>query len=259
MSQAVVSYVRQGPVATVTMHRPAAANALDAAMRAGLSAALRDLGCARDVRVVILAGSGRAFCAGADLREPPAAGGVEAHIVDEYQPVFDAIVSMPQPVISSVAGFAAGAGLSLALVCDLTVMADDAYLLAPFSRIGLITDCGASWLLARQIGYRRAFEVAIEAQRISAQRALEWGLVNRIEPAAQLLERTMEWARSLAARSPGALAATKTAMRFAMAHGYAETFALEAKLQEGCVAGPDYAEGVRAFTEKREPVFGGPR
>jgi 2-(1,2-epoxy-1,2-dihydrophenyl)acetyl-CoA isomerase len=258
MSQAVVSCVREGPVATVTMHRPAAANALDAAMRAGLSATLRDLGRASDVRVVILAGTGRAFCAGADLREPPATG-VEAHIVDEYQPVFDAIVAMPQPVISSVAGFAAGAGLSLALVCDLTVMADDAYLLAPFSRIGLVTDCGASWLLARQIGYRRAFEVAIEAQRISAQRALEWGLVNRVEPAGELLVRTADWARSLAARSPAALAATKTAMRFAMAHGYAETFALEAKLQAGCAAGPDYAEGVRAFVEKREPVFGGPR
>jgi 2-(1,2-epoxy-1,2-dihydrophenyl)acetyl-CoA isomerase len=255
MTSGVLASSRDGPVAILTLNRPEASNALDAELRAALAAALREQSVNPAVRVVLLAASGRAFCAGADLREPTPAD-VERAILDEYRPIFEAIVGMPKLVVSVIQGAAAGIGLSLALACDFAVMAEEAYLLAPFGRIGLTTDGGASWLLARAVGPRRALELAVEAERIPAHRALEWGLVNRVEPAAVLLERSQAWAQVLARRAPVAVAATKRAVRHAMTHSYLESFDFEAKQQARCAASPDHREGVRAFLEKREPVFG---
>lgn len=251
-----LALTREGPIALLTLNRPEASNAMTGPLRAALAAALRAVAGDDTVRVVILGGAGRAFCAGADLREAAPADS-EQQLRDEYRPIFEAIAGMPQLVLAVVNGPAAGIGMSLALACDLVVMADDAWLVAPFCQIGLTTDGGASWLLARALGPHRALQLVIEAERISATRALECGLINRIEPRDALPGRAIEWAHSLAARAPGAIAATKRAVRHAMEHAYFETFDFEAHQQAACAASPEFEEGVRAFLEKRSPRFGG--
>jgi 2-(1,2-epoxy-1,2-dihydrophenyl)acetyl-CoA isomerase len=160
-------------------------------------------------------------------------------------------------VISAVNGFAAGIGLSFALVADLVVMGESAFLLSPFSNIGLVPDGGATWLLPRLIGYQRAYQLCIENERIVAPRCLELGLANRVVPDDQLLSATVTWAHALARRAPLALARTKQAMRRASEVTYLEALKLEAELQKASVESADCKEGVAAFLEKRKPRFTG--
>lgn len=259
-----VTYTVDEAVAEICLNRPDARNAINEKMRFELSDALKRAAADDSVRAVILAGAGQGFSAGADLKEGlgtnPETGEVKtvAEILErEYRPSFDAIMDMPKPVISAIAGPAAGIGLSLAMVCDLCVIAEDGYLLCPFSSIGLVPDGGANWLLVRQVGYKRAYQLAVEAERIPAARALQLGLVNKVVPAEELMEVTHRWAKSLAARAPRALANTKKAMRIASAASYDELFRLEAQLQLECADSEDFKEGVAAFVEKRAPRFTG--
>lgn len=252
-----LGYSVDGAVAAVSLSRPDALNAVDAQMRAELPVALARAADDPEVRVVLLRGEGRAFSAGADLKEDLRKVDITRVLVDEYKPSFDLIVGMEKPVLSVIAGSAAGISLALALACDLTIMADDAFLLSPFSTISLIPDGGTTFLLVRQLGYRRAFEYAAEARRIDAQNALETGLVNRVVPAAQLDEAAATWARCLAERAPLALAHTKRVMRYAAAHSYEETFAEEARVQALCLQSEDFSEGREAFLDKRKPRFSG--
>jgi 2-(1,2-epoxy-1,2-dihydrophenyl)acetyl-CoA isomerase len=147
--------------------------------------------------------------------------------------------------------------LSFALWCDLVIMADDAFLLSPFATISLVPDGGANWLLVRQLGYHRAYQLCVESERIGADRCVELGLANRAVPAAGLRAAAVAWAGQLAARAPLALAATKRVMRAAMDHDWASCFGLEAELQEQLRASADAKEGVSAFFEKRPPQFSG--
>jgi len=203
-------------------------------------------------------GSGGAFSAGADLREGfPADLRIEDVIHTRYTPSLNLITGMDQPVIAAVAGPAAGIGLSFALACDLVVMAEDGFLLAPFSTIGLLPDGGATWFLARRLGYHRAYQLCVEAERIPAARCLELGLVNRVVPVARLLDEAIDWAGELAQRAPLSMAATKHAMRQAMHLSLAEAMTLEARLQTACARSEDAREGMRAFVEKRKPVYTG--
>jgi 2-(1,2-epoxy-1,2-dihydrophenyl)acetyl-CoA isomerase len=171
--------------------------------------------------------------------------------------VFAAISEMPKPVIAAVPGFAAGVGMSVALHSDLVIMADDAFMLSPFTTISLVPDGGLNRLLVRQIGYRRAFELSVESERIPAERCVELGLANRAVPAEKLRETALEWAAKLARRAPLSVAATKKVMRLAMDHDEATCFRLEAELQGKLRESDDAAEGVAAFLEKREPEFKG--
>ena len=249
---------RDGQVAIITLNSPETRNALGEAVAAGLHSALMAVAPDPSVRAVVLTGAGAAFSAGADLKEGlPQNHRVEDMINSRYRPSLELITGMDKQVIAAVGGAAAGIGMSFALACDLVVMADTGFLLAPFSTIGLIPDGGATWFLARRLGYHRAYQLCIEAERIPAARCLELGLANRVVPADSLLDEAVTWARELAERAPLALSRTKRAMRQAMSLSLGETIALEAALQNECAASADTREGVQAFLEKRKPRFEG--
>jgi 2-(1,2-epoxy-1,2-dihydrophenyl)acetyl-CoA isomerase len=208
----IVKYEQRDAVAVITLHRPESMNAFDTELRADVAAAFAKAHEDDSVRVVIFTGEGRCFSAGADLK----AGidrDVEEILQSEYRPVLEAIANIPKPVIAAVPGSAAGIGLSMALQCDLLIMADNAFLLSPFTTISLVPDGGLNWLLVRQLGYRQAFQLSVESERIPAARCLELGLANKTVPAESLLSAAMEWAQALSKRAPLSLTATKKIMR----------------------------------------------
>jgi 2-(1,2-epoxy-1,2-dihydrophenyl)acetyl-CoA isomerase len=253
----IVRYENADGVAVVTLNRPDAMNAFTSQLSVDLLVALEGARNDESVRAVVLTGEGRCFSAGADLK-----GGLEGRTVFgklqyEYRPVMTAVASMPKPVIAAVPGSAAGIGLSLALTCDLLVMADDAFLLSPFTTISLVPDGGLNWLLVRQLGYRRAFQLSVESERIDAARCVQLGLANKAVPAAQLQAAAREWAQALVKRAPLSLAATKKVMRLALDHDWESCFNAEAELQQSLVGCADNVEGVKAFFEKRNPEFKG--
>lgn len=253
-----VRYAIDDAVAVITIYRPDAMNSFNDELRRDLLAACERAANDRAVRAVVITGEGRSFSAGADLKgslDPDKS--VEDMLQAEYRPVFESIAAMEKPVIAAVGGSAAGIGMSLALNCDLLVMGDNAFLLSPFTTISLVPDGGLNWLLVHQIGYRRAFQLSIESERISAERCVELGLANKAVPADSLQDEAIQWAKSLAERAPLSIAATKKAMRHAASESWASTFDVEAPLQQQLRQSSDSAEGVAAFLQKRKPKFTG--
>ncbi len=199
---------RDDGIAVVSLNRPASLNAFNAQLRHELRQAVREVNDDPAVRVVILTGAGRAFCAGADLAETgenPASFRVEDQLNGEYKPILLEMNSAPKPWIAAVNGAAAGIGSAFAMNCDLSVMAEDAYLYQAFAAIGLIPDGGATWHLVRTLGRQRAYEVIVSGEKVRAQKCLDWGLCNRVVPAAELMAHTRAWARELAAKLPCAM------------------------------------------------------
>lgn len=252
-----VRYRRDDAVAVITIWRPDAMNSFNTVLRRDLLTAFRRAAQDDAVRVVVLTGEGRSFSAGADLKDIENPKPVSEILQEEYRPLLECIATMRQPVIAAVGGSAAGIGMSFALACDLLVIADNAFLMSAFSNISLLPDGGLNWFLVRQLGYRRAYQLAIEAERIPAERCVALGLANRAVPAEKLMDETLAWAQALAQRAPLSLAATKQAMRHALAHDWESTFDVEAPLQRKLRDSEDCAEGVRAFFEKRKPGFKG--
>ena len=248
-----VKFQVDGAVAVVTINRPDSMNAFNTELRADLHEALQKAGDDDSVRVIILTGEGRSFSAGADLKDSHAHRDVTEILQVEYRPVQELIASTPKPVIAAIPGSAAGIGLSIALNCDLLIMADNAFLLSPFTTISLVPDGGLNWLLVRQLGYRRAFQLSIESERIPADRCVELGLANKAVPAEELQSAALEWAQALSQRAPLSLAATKKAMRHAADNDYASTYDVEAELQGKLLGCEDNVEGIQAFFEKRAP------
>jgi 2-(1,2-epoxy-1,2-dihydrophenyl)acetyl-CoA isomerase len=252
----IVGYEQHEAVAVITLRRPESMNAFDTALRAAVQAAFDRARGDDSVRVVVFTGEGRCFSAGADLK-----AGIDRDVAEilqvEYRPIQEAIASLPKPVIAAVPGSAAGIGMSMALQCDLLIMADNAFLLSPFTTISLVPDGGLNWMLVRQLGYRRAFQLSVESERIPAQRCVELGLANRTAPAEELMDAALEWAHALAKRAPLSLAATKKAMRFALDHDWAAAYDMEAELQGELLGTEDNREGISAFLEKRAPEFKG--
>jgi 2-(1,2-epoxy-1,2-dihydrophenyl)acetyl-CoA isomerase len=252
----IVIYAQDGATAIIALNRPDSLNAFTSELRSELLTALQRADDDDTVRVVILTGEGRSFSAGADLKDGISRSVTEM-LLQEYRPVQEKIAGMPKPVIAAVPGSAAGIGLSVALQCDLLIMADSAFMLSPFTTISLVPDGGLNWLLVRQLGYRRAFQLSVESERIPAHRCIDLGLANKAVPADDLQNAALEWARVLEARAPLSIAATKKVMRHACDHDWGSSFEMEAELQGNLVGCEDNEEGVAAFFGKRQPVFKG--
>jgi 2-(1,2-epoxy-1,2-dihydrophenyl)acetyl-CoA isomerase len=248
-----------GRVATLTLDRPSALNALTVPVKVALRETLEALARDRAVRAVILTGAGRAFCAGQDLaeRDEPDAAPLEVEVRERYNPIIRAIRSMGQPVIAAVNGVAAGAGASIAFACDIRIAAEEARFALAFGRIGLVPDSGATWFLPRLVGPAKAAELALIGDPVDAGEALRLGLVSRVVPGDRLLTEAHGLAERLADGAPLALALTKEALQRAATIDLDEALEGEAKLQGIAGASSDHAEGLAAFREKRPPRFTG--
>ena len=244
-------------VVTLTMNRPEKKNAMNRAMFDELLAVFREVDASTTDRVLVITGAGDAFCSGADLGER---GQDTRHGLQRLHWVADIALSLhriPKPVIAKVNGVAAGAGMNLALGCDLIVASETARFAELFVRRGLSIDFGGSWLLPRLIGMHRAKELALFGDIISAKEAAEMGLVNRVLPAGDLDAFVADWANRLAAGPPLAMAMTKRLISNTFAVSMDEALEAEGLAQTVNTGTEDTAEAIRAFLEKREPKFRG--
>lgn len=248
---------RNGAVLTITLNRPEVFNALTRTLLTKLGEAL-DVATAPAIRCVVLTGAGKGFCAGQDLHEFEEISGLVADALEEtYHPVIRAIRALEKPVIGAVNGVGAGAGLSLAMACDVRVAAESMRLVPGFIAIGLVPDAGGTWFLQRQLGFARAFEWMCSNRRLSATEALEWGLVSEVIADEAFPARVAALAADWAERPTVAVAATKRLLDHAATAELEEQLALESMLQQRAVGTRDFAEGVSAFLEKRPGRFSG--
>ncbi|HET8977876.1 MAG TPA: enoyl-CoA hydratase-related protein [Solirubrobacteraceae bacterium] len=254
---------RSGHVAWLILNRPDALNAWTRQLGEELGQALEDVAADNAVRALVLTGAGRAFSSGADLRAglgPPTEGGapdVRTPLTEVYHPLILRVRTLPKPVIAAVNGPAVGIGCSLALAADLVVAAQSAYFLMAFVNIGLGLDGGASQSLVARVGSARAFEIAYLGERIGAERALDWGLVNQVVADDALQPTVTELAERLAAGPPGSYAAIKRTINHRAYDGFADLLELEAAVQQERAESKDFVEGVLAFLQKRRPQFTG--
>jgi 2-(1,2-epoxy-1,2-dihydrophenyl)acetyl-CoA isomerase len=253
---AEVEVTRDGAVQTITLNRPDVLNALDAATKRLLLEAVKE---ARDpeVRAVVLTGAGRGFCAGQDLAEFGEAPDIGATLRSGYHPIALGLRGLEKPVLAAVNGVAAGAGLSLASLCDIRIAADSASFAPGFIRIGLVPDSGGSFFIARILGPARAFEWMSSGRKLSAEEALAWGLVSEVVPADGFAARAAELAGELAALPTLAIGMNKRLFDHAWTASFEAQLELEAQLQTAAARSHDFAEGVAAFKEKRPPEFTG--
>jgi 2-(1,2-epoxy-1,2-dihydrophenyl)acetyl-CoA isomerase len=248
-------------VAVVTLNRPDRFNAIEASLGAGLVDAFGRAG--DEARAAILTGAGRAFCAGADLADlkphyEEGAGPDLAVLLDDvFHPALRAILECQVPVIGAINGVAAGAGMGLALACDLRVMSEDAFFTSAFTAIGLIPDSGTTWWLPHHLGVSRALELALTNRRVGADEARELGLCLDVVPGDQLLDRSRELARTMADLVPESLVATRRLIREAASSTLESALTAEQAEQGRLGKTPEHREGVMAFLEKRKPDFRG--
>jgi 2-(1,2-epoxy-1,2-dihydrophenyl)acetyl-CoA isomerase len=258
-----ITVTREGTVAWITLDRPDRLNALTATMSHELEKAFGEACDDDGVRCIVLTGEGRGFCAGQDLTEFEAAYSagerpdIAEHLRTSYHRMIPVMVRAPKPVIAAINGVAAGAGLSLALACDLRVASDDARFTQAFVKIGLIPDSGGSYLLPRTVGYPKALELSITGDLIDSKAALEIGLVNRVAPAASFRQEVAALANQLASLPTLAIAATKRLFQESFNLSLDEALDREAIAQAEMGRTQDHIEGVNAFAEKREPRFEG--
>jgi 2-(1,2-epoxy-1,2-dihydrophenyl)acetyl-CoA isomerase len=257
-----VSTRREGGAVWVTINRPEAANALDQPTKDGILAALEQAAGDPSARVVALTGTGRAFCAGQDLRELQGSRtSQEIDLGDAlktfYEPAVRLLAEMPKPTVAVVNGVAAGAGASLALACDLRVAAASARFKLAFSGIALIPDAGATWHLPRLVGLSNALRLALLDDTVGAEEAQRIGLVSRVWPDEELADRAGELIARLAAGPTGAHAAAKRLLRASLEADLPTALAAEATAQTAAASSADHVEGVSAFVAKRAPAFTG--
>ena len=245
----------------ITLNRPDKLNCLNKSMHLALRAALQQ---AHDqaARAVLITGAGRGFCAGQDLgdRRPGASDwppDLQQTLNDYFNPNIKLITSLPAPVICAVNGVAAGAGMSIALACDMALAADSASFIQSFSKIGLVPDAGSSWILPRRVGMARAMGLALTATPLSAADAEAWGLIWKRYEDDALLQAARAMAEQLASGPTAAFASTKMLMQRAATADIETQLDHEARAQKLCATSTDYTEGVRAFLDKRAPRFTG--
>lgn len=249
-------------VATLTMDHQEVMNAISLDMLGGLTDALDTIEDKRaDVRCVVLTGAGRAFCAGANLqgrndknKKVPNAG---ATLETAYHPFLRRLRDLHCPLVTSVNGVAAGGGMAFALMGDIILAARSTYFLQAFRRIGLVPDCGSSWELPRLVGKARAVELSLLGEKLPAEKALEWGLINRVVDDANLAAETRAIATELASGPTVALSMIRKLYWESEHNSYEEQLDLEVQMQKVAGAAEDFREGVAAFLEKRPAKFKG--
>ena len=246
-------------VATITLNRPDALNALTIGLKDELLAVLVQVSNDPAVRAVVLTGAGRAFCAGQDLHErlEPDAVLLDEEIRERYNPIILAMRNLDRPIIGAINGIAAGAGASLAFACDIRIAAENASFLLAFGRIGLVPDSGTTWFLPRLVGSAKATELALLGESLSASGAAQIGLVAKVVPADTLVAEARAIAARLADMAPQAVALTKWALQASWTTSLEEQLEMEAQLQGMVGATADHAEGIAAFVGKRPPRFTG--
>lgn len=255
----VVLVSRRGSTATVTMNRPGVLNVLDDAMADGLVAAFATLAADDTVRVVILTGAGRSFMAGGDLARFHAdlegAPGTAAGLIDKFHRLMRIMKDMRALVIAAVHGPVAGGGVGLAFACDLVVAAEGTTFLSAYTKIGTSPDGGTTWSLTRLMGPRRALEFVLFNQPLPADKALEWGMVNRVVPKDDLTAAVEGFADRLVASATGATASVKRLIQSATQASFDEQLEREKASFVAAAGTADFREGISAFFEKRQPFF----
>lgn len=255
-----IRYEASGGVARITLNRPDRLNALTFPMLEELALVLRRIAAGRDaIRAVVVTGAGRGFSSGADVVAPRPADpdDPKQSLRDYYNPAYQLLKNLPVPTIAAVNGPCAGAGMSLALTCDIVVAARSAYFLAAFVNIGLVPDAGASWLLPHRLGSARATGMMLLGERVSAEQAEHWGLIWKCVADDELLSTVDHLALKLAAGPTTAHALIKQLVRAAGQNSLPSQLQLEGELQELARSTADAAEARKAFAEKRPPVFEG--
>lgn len=251
---------RDGSVMTIALNRPDKMNTFNTALRREIARAAIEADLDKSVRAVILTGNGRAFSAGADLSDGDGMADGKAVASDlnfEYKPGVLAIHNSSKPWIAVINGPCAGIAYSYAMACDLACMGESSYLYQPFSAIGLVPDGGATWLIPRLVGTKRAYELMALGEKLSAEKAMAMGMVNRVFPDETLREDGLAYAQEVAERSPLALSHTKAAVNFGQTHNLDETISKEAALQSICIDSEDAKNAVISFFNKQKPVWKG--
>lgn len=256
-----LTYELNNNIAIITMNRPEIRNSLNKQMRAELMAAFQLAREDNQVRVILLAGAGKGFCAGADLSEIHPGSDEDGFITDlirrEYNPLIKTITDTPKPVISVVNGAAAGIGGTLAMACDLMIMAEDAFLYSAFGAISLIPDGGSHKFLQSYLGPKKAYEMIAFSQRLPAEQCEKVGLANRVVANKKLLADALEWGSVLAEQAPMTLRLSKEILQATASEDLDFCLDKEAVLQNTAYRSKDFKEGAKAFFEKRKPEFKG--
>ncbi|MFN5582102.1 enoyl-CoA hydratase-related protein [Gemmatimonas sp.] len=249
-------------VLQITLNRPDVLNSFTREMAQALRQVLAEAATDDAVRAVVLTGAGRGFCAGQDLAEALPEGDGPMPDIGEivktcYNPIIRAIRALEKPVLCAVNGIAAGAGANLAFACDLTIAADDANFVESFAKLGLIPDTSGTFFVPRLVGLQRATGMFFLAEKIPAVRAKEWGLIWDVAPKAELMTTVLVMARQLATQATRGFGLTKRALNASFANGLDAQLDVEAQAMHEAGRTADYEEGVRAFLEKRAPVYRG--
>lgn len=261
MTYEQIKYETRDGILTITLNRPDKLNAFTGQMLKELLDAMDRADRDDDVRAIVFTGAGRGFCAGQDLNDPGMAAGADgkpdiaAVIEKNYRPLALRIQSMPVPVVCAVNGVAAGAGANFAFCCDIVLAARSASFIQAFAKIGLIPDCGGTWLLPRLVGRARALALALTGDKLSAADAERFGMVWQVVDDAELMTRAQALADKLAAMPSKALVATRQALDASQALTLSDALTLEAHMQGELGRAHDFAEGVAAFQQKRPAVF----
>ncbi len=255
----VILYQKVDAVAIVTLNRPHRYNAANTELVTALTETVGEVRDDQEIRAVVLTGAGKGFCAGADIGEienfSPEA--LRFYITSLYGPLMRSLLTLRKPVIGAINGTAAGIGASIALACDLRIMSRESAILYAFINLGLGPDGGASWFLSRQVGYSRAYEIAISGKKISAEKCLELGLTNKLVGSEDLLASAIKWAGQLAQGPTIGLGVTKESLIYASSNSIYDTIAYEAEKQVSAFKSKDLKEGIRAFRNKERAKFSG--
>jgi 2-(1,2-epoxy-1,2-dihydrophenyl)acetyl-CoA isomerase len=260
MSYQAIEYELNDNVATIALNRPDTLNALTNEMMSEIVDALKQVERNQDARTLVVTGRGRGFCSGQDLKtlgEKPAERDIAEHLDRYYHPLIRRLANLEKPTIAMVNGVAAGAGMSLALACDVRIAAVGARFSQAFVRIGLVPDSGSSYFLPRLIGPGRALEMAMTGMMVDDETALDWGLVNRVVAIDRLQQETYDLARALASGPPLALGMIKREMAYGASHNLEQTLEREKDFQVRAAQTADHQAAVAAFFSKNPPVFRG--